>query len=159
MQLDKMNCTMSMMILMDTMIQKNNNHDLKKQYDESIDQYFYRICTNKELFGLSWNDIADIFNKELGVHFGESKYRKDWASFFRIFSANEEQLVNKQYLNEIRTERFLLEKERKKLQADKVEYNKWLREHARDELIVEKFVDAVKRKRKKCRRLDVKQAM
>lgn len=34
--------------------------------------------------------------------------------------------------------------EKKKVQTEKVELNKWLREHARDQLIVEKMVEAIK---------------
>lgn len=36
-----------------------------------------------------------------------------------------------------------LQKERAKLQTEKLEYNKWIREHGRDELITEKIVDAI----------------
>jgi predicted phosphodiesterase len=37
-----------------------------------------------------------------------------------------------------------LEKERKKLQTELLEYNRWLREEARDELITEKIIEAIR---------------
>ena len=47
-------------------------------------------------------------------------------------------------LESIKEERRELEKERKKYQTEKIEYNKWLRENARDELIAEKIAEAVR---------------
>ena len=37
--------------------------------------------------------IAEIMNDELGLNCGESKYRKDWWAFNRIFNANVDKLV------------------------------------------------------------------
>lgn len=45
-------------------------------------------------------------------------------------------------INQLRNE---LKKERQKLQTEKLEYNRWLRENARDELFVEKIIDAIER--------------
>lgn len=47
-------------------------------------------------------------------------------------------------MEEIRLQKRELEKERKKLQTELLEYNRWLREEARDELITEKIVEAIK---------------
>lgn len=121
------------------------DQNLKRMKEESQDQYFYRICKMKDTLGFTWPQIAEIMNKELGIDKGECAYRKDWASFNRIFNANVDKLVgNTAYLDEIKTETRNLQKERKKLQTEKIEYNKWLREEARDELIAERICDAIR---------------
>lgn len=61
-----------------------------------------------------------------------------------MFSANQSKFSSDNaVLNEIKEQRRELEKERKKLQAEKLDYNRWLRENARDELIVEKIESAI----------------
>lgn len=49
----------------------------------------------------------------------------------------------KGYLLELRLEKEAIKRERQKLSDEKLEYNRWLREQARDELIMEKFCNAV----------------
>ena len=59
--------------------------------------------------------------------------------------------VNEPKDNEISTavdfgcsnEKYAIQKERYKLQTEKIEMNRWLRELARDELITEKIINAV----------------
>ena len=122
------------------------DNSLKRLENESQDQYFFRICQMKEILGFTWDQMADIFNSEFGANCGESKYRKDWATFQRIFNANTDKLVGSdKYLEQLRQERRETEIERKKLQTEKLEYNKWLREEARDELICEKIIEEVRR--------------
>ena len=111
--------------------------------NETETEYIYRICCNKDEIG-SWVDIAEILNHELGYDSTEGKYRKDFNSFQKIFDANKERLVGDGYEKSIREQIAELKKERAKLQTEKLEYNKWLRENARDELITEKLVDAIK---------------
>lgn len=61
-----------------------------------------------------------------------------------MFSANTKIFAdNNKTLEEIDTKIRELKKERCKLQSEKLENNRWLRENARDELIVEKIVGAI----------------
>ena len=48
------------------------------------------------------------------------------------------------YMAELRLMKRELEKEKKKIQTEKLEYNRWLREEARDELIAEKICEAIR---------------
>lgn len=106
-------------------------------------EYIFRVCSNKDLIG-SWDDIAKLLNKELNYEYTECKYRKDFASFKKLFEANRARLVDgQQQLDDIRNASNELRKERMRLQTEKMEYNNWLRENARDELIVEKIVGAI----------------
>ncbi len=106
-------------------------------------EYIFRICENKDLIG-SWDEVAKLLNKELNYEYTESKYRKDYTSFKKLFEANRAKLVDGQeQLESIRVASNELKKERIRLQTEKLEYNAWLRENARDELIVEKLLGAI----------------
>lgn len=112
---------------------------------ESEEEYIYRVCSEKEIIG-SWQDVADIINSELGHEYTESKYRKQYQAFQRMFEANREKIASVQAGDYSELEELTrnLQKERVKLQTEKSEYSKWLRENARDELIAEKIVEAVR---------------
>ena len=119
---------------------------LKRMNNETDEQYFYRICNMKDALGFTWPQMASIFNDEFGCNKGDTAYRKKWAAFQEVFNANVDSIIGGEdkYLEEVKLATRNLEKERKKLQTEKLEYNKWLREEARDELILEKIVQAVK---------------
>ncbi|MGE4572716.1 MAG: hypothetical protein AB7E09_08270, partial [Candidatus Izemoplasmatales bacterium] len=94
---------------------------------------------------LKWSDIGAMF----GIS-GEDarqivkRYRKQHGLL-----PKREDLVNNDVLHklqEIELKRLELEKERKKLQTEKNEINKWLREQARIELFYEKLEKAIKEK-------------
>ena len=61
-----------------------------------------------------------------------------------MLSANQSKFVDSDaQLKEIQLAQRELEKERKKIQSEKIEYNKWLREDARDEMIAEKISETI----------------
>lgn len=45
---------------------------------ETSNEYIARICSYKDSFGLNWEQIKDICNKELGNNYTESYYRKNY---------------------------------------------------------------------------------
>lgn len=55
--------------------------------EESEYEYIYRVASSKDAIG-SWQDVADLLNAELGYEYTESKYRKDFAAFKKMFEAN-----------------------------------------------------------------------
>ena len=110
---------------------------------ESDEELLFRIGSNKDLIG-TWDDIAKLMNNLTGSEYTESKWRKQYNTFVKMFNANRSQVTDiDQYSDELDTIRRNLEKERKKLQTEKIEYNKWLREDARDEMIFESIKDAI----------------
>ena len=115
-----------------------------KRFDgESDEELIYRITGEKDQIG-SWQDVADILNELLGTEYTESKFRKQRQAFDKMLVANQSKFVDSDaQLREIQLAQRELEKERKKLQTEKLEYNKWLREDARDELITEKISEAI----------------
>lgn len=50
---------------------------------ESFDEYFIRLYENKSTYGLNYNQIAELLNKENGKDYGESAYRKKIVEFNR----------------------------------------------------------------------------
>lgn len=116
--------------------------DFRRYENETDEALILRICRNKDLIG-SWDQVAEVLNKLLGNNYRPNTYRNQFQSYDRFRQAD---LANSEndLLEEIREERRELEKERKKLQTEKIEYNKWLRENARDELIHEKIIEAIK---------------
>ena len=119
-------------------------HNYKRFENETDEELIFRICKDKESIG-SWKQVGDILNELTGNEYTESKYRKQYQSFQKMLDANRELFVDDdKQLAEIRVQIRELEKERKKIQTEKLEYNKWLREEARDELIAEKITDAIK---------------
>ena len=60
-----------------------NNQSLHQAETESFDDFFVRLFENKDRYGLSCQDIADILNRVSGQSFGESKWRKEYAAFAR----------------------------------------------------------------------------
>lgn len=117
--------------------------DYKRFENETDDELIYRVCSQKDIIG-TWYDVCNILNKLTGNDFNESAYRKKYQSFQKILNANQAKFADSSVqLSQIKEEQRNLIKERNKLQTEKIEYNKWLRETARDELMEEKIIDAI----------------
>lgn len=115
----------------------------KMKSGETENAYIYRICAAKDQIG-TWYDVRDILNAELGRNWTESAYRKKFQEGLAYLNENQDAIFNdEEYLNKLRDEREALQRERYKLQTEKLEYNRWLREHARDELFEEKVINAI----------------
>lgn len=116
----------------------------KRLVNETDDELIYRVCKDKQTIG-TWEDVKEILNELLEEDYGESTYRKKFQSFERMFNANQRLFAqDSNILKEIQEQQRSLQKERMKLQTEKLEYNKWLRESARDELITEKICEVIK---------------
>ena len=63
----------------------------KRLPGESDEELIFRICKQKDQIG-SWNDVADILNELTGKNYGQSKYRKEYTSFTKLFEANRSSL-------------------------------------------------------------------
>lgn len=116
--------------------------------NETEEELIYRICKQKDMIG-TWQDVADILNDLLGYQYTESRYRKQWQGFNRLLASNIRSIQEdvKPYKsddeNDINAKIKQLQIERRKVQTEKVEYNRYLREEARDELILEKIRQAI----------------
>lgn len=120
-------------------MEKYNRYDM-----ETDEELIYRICSDKDKIG-SWQDVADILNGLLGTEFTESKFRKQFQAFEKMLDANREKFVDGDaQLEEIKLATETLKKERIKLQTEKLEYARWFREDARDELFEEKVIESIR---------------
>ena len=57
-----------------------NESTRKKEFEDSRD-YLIRLFENKDMYGLTCNDIADLINTASGNNFKESTYRKYYKAF------------------------------------------------------------------------------
>ena len=127
---------------------------VKRGENESLLNYFYRITRDRKELDLSYEQWQELL-------IGENKYssencRKAYyiiSPLLEILSEDEknrivEGIENKEekqnLLNEIERAKIELEKERKKKQTINVEFNKLLRESAREELFYESMERAIK---------------
>lgn len=119
----------------------------KKNINETDEQFIYRVCAAKTTNGLSWPQVAHIINKELNRNYDESTYRKKYSAANRknTSDSNDTSSYKDERLDKINCAYRKLEKERKKLQTEKLEYNKWLRENARDEMIRDTIINEVRK--------------
>lgn len=96
---------------------------------------------------MDWETIAALVNREFredeNSYYGESAYRKPYLCAKKYYNDVFSQLESDEFIEEMQLQRRELEKERKKLQTEKLEYNRWLREEARDEMIAERIEDAI----------------
>lgn len=96
---------------------------------------------------MDWAEIVDKYN--LGIH-GDTLRKASQTIFGGAFiteymsEKNKTDKASEGYMAELKTQKRDIRLEREKLHTEKLEYNKWLREHARDELICERICDEIK---------------
>ena len=127
------------------------NEILSKLPEENEDQYIWRVGQAKDagLVTFTWEELAPRLNTELGIEEtewrGSSAFRKAYRwmqrAYDNVFRQNG--FIGTQG-DELDIKMRELQKEKIKLRTEKLEYNRWLREEARDELICEKIIEAIK---------------
>lgn len=124
---------------------------LKKLPEENEGQYIWRIGQAKDagLLNATWDELAPRLNTELGIDETEWRGESAWRKKYRVMQQSYDDVFSKMQfsesrLSDIEEQTRELDKARMKLQTEKLEYNRWLREEARDELIAEKIVAAVR---------------
>lgn len=124
--------------------------DLHKQKGENEEQFIWRLGREKDAgtLDLSWEEITDIINKEFrdddSEYRNESAYRKPYQQAKRFYEAGVfKDLTTEKYIEVLRMEQIEMKKERQKFRDEKLEYNSWMREHSRDELIAEHIYEAI----------------
>lgn len=112
-----------------------------KNTEETLKDYKIRLFRNKETYGLTNKDIAKLINQADNSNKDESTYRKWYSAYQEGFDDGLEKANSK---NSILQSKIELEIEKKKIQTEKIEINKWLREQARTELLYEKLANSMK---------------
>lgn len=119
--------------------------DIKRQPDETLDDFKLRICANKDVLGITWDEVKDILNKESQENFGESVYRK----WFHQFSAgmeyaNEKRAKENGSYSELQEQIKELEIAKIQMQDQKREYRKYLRHKGRLDHLLQTMIDSIK---------------
>lgn len=123
--------------------------EFKKLDSENYHQYIWRIDGLVQSGKYkNWKEITPLVNREL-FNDDESQYRDESAyrkavkyarDFYEagVFGDNEDE-----YYKKLQTEKREIQKVKVQVQTEKLEYSRWLREEARDELITEKICNAI----------------
>ena len=119
-----------------------------KRYDgETEKQFIWRLHSLVNTKELTWKQVADIVNEQFRDseedYRDESAYRKPCQSAEAYYDEVFSKMIGTEYCDDVAKQKRELLKERTKLQTEKLEYNRWLREEARDELITEKICNAI----------------
>ena len=107
---------------------------------ESFEDYKVRICENKNVYGLTFEQIADILNAESGNTYTESKWRKEWKSFCkgRVYERNK--ISNSMLVEQSRE----LEKQRMRLSEERAALKRIVRDEARADAWREEIMAQIK---------------
>jgi len=106
--------------------------EYKRKPGESLDEYKIRLCRNKDLYDLRWQDLSELWYEETS-----EKKSPDWfRKFYRYFNegyeyALKENPVNEEYIKKIEEKKREFEKAKYQFQDQRREYNKLVREQAR----------------------------
>ena len=101
---------------------------------ETETEYCIRICNLKNTYNLSWKDVSDQLNTELGYSYSPDRYRKMYSRYCNI--ADDEIVAYKDYILEIK-------KEKVKLQEEKTQLNSLVRTLSREETLKEIALEVV----------------
>lgn len=116
-----------------------------KRENESVKAYKIRLFKNKDLYGLTSQQIADLINKESGDNYCESTYRKWYAAYSEGVSDTEKEYVSgDKLLKEYELKQQELQKERYKFFDQRTAYNKNLRNDARWDDLKEILIKSIK---------------
>lgn len=113
----------------------DNNQFLQQQLD---------LIKRKQIDpSIEWQDITDFRADALGETEHRDTVRKGSKLLLEYVDAGWD-IVPSASISTL-PEELAIKKERIKLQSEKLEFNKWLREYSRDELITEKIVEAIEK--------------
>lgn len=119
---------------------------LKRQKDESDFDYKVRLCIaklNKEI-DLDWSEIRDLLNLDCSPdHLRKLSYA--YKEILEHYNEKlNENITDDEVLDKLTLKKLELQKERVKLQSDKNEINRWIREQSRSELLHERIDNRLK---------------
>lgn len=117
-----------------------------RRENETKDQYFYRLCENKEITGLTWPNITDLMNKETGENYTESKYRKDWKLFKKGMVEGYKRAIDSDaVLKEYELSLQKMAEEKVKLRDNRTALSAQIRSKARFENVIEELKTEMKK--------------
>lgn len=118
---------------------------------ETLPEYHFRLYSTKDEHGLSNQAIADLLNKEYGTNYDESKFRKEYQAYTRVWQEMIESKklssIPEEFAEELAREQLKFnEKNRaltKMLQDQRREYRKLLDKEARFMHLKQEVMDSI----------------
>lgn len=117
--------------------------NIKRESSESIDDFLLRLGENLITYDITWTQAAKLLNEECEEEYSESRWRKRYNSYLEWKPIILSKYANNEVVQEVRDATIEQQKERIKLQSEKIEYNKMIREQSRAELLEEKIIESV----------------
>lgn len=112
--------------------------EYKIKKGENLEEYKKRLCQNKDLYDLRWEDIAALWYEVTDDKKSPDWFRKWWRNYSEGYEDGKKKSVESDdILDELEMKKLELLEERKKLQTVRVEYNRIAREKARRDLLFE----------------------
>ena len=106
---------------------------LTRKPDETTIEYKNRLLRNKDIYGITWDEVAEWLNAELEQNYSADKYRKE---SYKLEQADLEEEIDGKLLE--------LRKARVKLSDERVQVNALARNLARKEVFEEMAIAAAK---------------
>lgn len=116
-----------------------NINDIHKNDGESLKDYKIRLCRNKDLYNITFVDIAKLINEITGENKGESSYRKWWRGYSEGYTDAIEKYNSEAY----NLQRIEFEKERQKFFDYRSAYKKMIRDESRKEINFSLILQAI----------------
>lgn len=119
----------------------------KRMSDEQKDDYIWRVCENKDqgIYNLTWDEVGEILNEELVENYKSSKWRKNYQVMKKGYDRAIQKNVNvERALEELKLAKIEAKMAAKESQTEAIYTNRVLREHAREEMLKNRVVDAIK---------------
>ena len=116
------------------------NKELFKSPAETEEEYCYRIYELKDIYGLSWREVARLINDELGYSYSPERYR---VQAVKAREAAESEALMNDDLDLLSESLLEIKKERVKVQEEKYQVNSLVRALAREETLKEIAKDVV----------------
>lgn len=121
--------------------------DFSVHKGETEKQYIWRVSQYVKENKITWRELAGIINQtwreDESEYRDESAYRKPVGYAAAYYDEVFSKMISNEYSNQLVAQKNEIIKERKKIQTEKVEINRWLRESARDEMIIEQITEAI----------------
>ena len=124
---------------------------LQKLPTENESQYIWRVGQAKDsgIIDATWEELTPILNAQCGISEEDFRGSSAWRKRYRVMQQAWDDVFSRQqfageHLDDLDIKKRELAKEKIKIQTEKIEYNKWLREEARDELICERICAAIR---------------
>ena len=124
-------------------------NEFVKLENENFHQYIWRMDELVQSGKYkNWKEItpfvnAELFGEDEDLYRDESAYRKGVKYARDYFEAGVFGVGENEYYQKLQNEKREIQKVKAQVQTEKIEYFRWLREEARDELIIEKICNAI----------------